>query len=155
MGKDGAWALDCPCHLQTNMDEAGKRHEEDLLQRGKMRWGKTPECQSEPSSSSGQPNQAQPGGSTDGMAVAAYPPTTPESATRQEKSDPPIILEDIPRQVSTTRIETEKRLGDMADLSRLKEGKQAGRPVAKPGTLLGAQFEDEFNQRKGTSPPGA
>ena len=141
--------------MQTKMDEDRKRREEDVSSRERMRWGKTPECQPEPSSSSGQPSQAQPGGSTEGMAAAACPPTIPKSKLRPEMIDPPSVLEDIHRKVSTAHIEKDKQLGDISDLVRSEEGKQAERPVTKPGILLNVQFEDEFNQGKRTSTQGA
>ena len=130
------------------MDEVGKRHEEELLSREKMRRGETSESQLEPSSSSGLPNRAQPGGSTEGMAVAAFPPTAPKSETRREKSDPPSGLEDILRKVSTAYFEKEKRLGDSAELPKPEEGEKAERPATKPGTLLNIQFEGDFNRKR-------
>ena len=151
--KDGTWSLDCPVHMQAKIDEAGKRHEEDRLLREQMRRRKTSIGPSEPSSSSGQSNQVPPGRSAEGVAVAACPLAAPQSVTRPGKMDPPTILEDIPRQVSTTQIENDNRLEDKAESARIEDRKKTERPAAKPGIMLNVQFADELGRCKRKSPP--
>ena len=69
--------------------------------------------------------------------------------------EPTSILEDIPRQVSTARIENEKQVGNKTESARVVDMEQSDQPAPKLGALLNVQFADELGQCKKKSPSHA
>ena len=153
--KDDTWSIECPQHMITEKVEGVKKQDADdqTIQRSveRIRWEKAPGRSDDPSSPSGTKRHVPPEVMSEGMAVAACPSVVTEEMqrqkvdpSRQRASDPPNLLEDIQRKVSTAHVEKADLLDAISDQVRMEGEKRADKPVTKPGILLNVQFENEL-----------